>query len=62
MGCGLKKIKLDEVVSEYNSLPYNHNYRNLIASSSQQTIKSIYNEYSSFFALLKKKRPNPKTK
>jgi len=57
----IKFWELDKLIRDSKELdnmkePYNKNYKSLIANASQWTIKTIYNEYKSFFALLKKKK------
>ena len=57
----IKFWELDKLIRDSKELdnmkePYNKNYKSLIANSAQWTIKTIYNEYKSYFALLKKKK------
>ena len=56
----IKFWELDRLIKNDTSpdnfdLPYNRHYRWMMANSAQWTIKSIYNEYKSYFALLRKK-------
>ncbi len=47
--------ELDKLIRDSSEESYQMNYKNLLASNAQQTIRRIYDEYRSFFALLKKR-------
>jgi len=51
----LDKLIRDSKVLDNIWEPYNKNYKGLIANAAQWTVKTIHNEYKSFFSLLKKK-------